>query len=459
MIHIIIHINDEFDLWRDKLLQNKNETTNVAFYFIQQNENYLLALKKIVDTIPDEDIVFYINNTENVLIINNSVDYILETFIKENVDILFSAEMICTIEEYNKYEEINRKINSKHKYVSSLGFIGYKKAVNECLSYSNPTEYYVSNADNTSIGLDTNTKIFMNMHLIDWKDIWFKNGQYYNRILETTPSIINFNLDSWKTNKQENIIPIIVEKIKSSLTHHLPLNINTYEQLSTSTKKQFEGVFEHTEETRQILSNIDKIIYINLDKRTDRLEEIKYELLRYGLNDITERFSAIPTPGRGIVGCTQSHLGVFKLAKERDYKNVLILEDDFVFISTKKEFYENLKNLFESNITFDVCMLAYSNCIKPLNTEYDFLMKTVEAQTASAYLVNHTIYDKFIELYEWTVPLLANTGKHWIYANDQIWKRLQKDPLVNWYCFKDRIGKQQDGYSDNSDQFVVVIEN
>ena len=102
MIHII-HINDEFDLWRDKLLQNKNETTNVAFYFIQQNENYLLALKKIVDTIPDEDIVFYINNTDNVLIINNSVDYILETFVKENVDILFSAEMICTIEEYNKY--------------------------------------------------------------------------------------------------------------------------------------------------------------------------------------------------------------------------------------------------------------------------------------------------------------------------------------------------------------------
>ena len=204
--------------------------------------------------------------------------------------------------------------------------------------------------------------------------------------------------------------------------------------------------------------NIERIVYINLDRSTERRKNIEEEIEKLNLSEKTERFPAI-LHKEGCVGCGQSHVAVLKMARDRGYKNILILEDDFVFISTKKEFYENLKNLFESNITFDVCMLAYSNCIKPLNTEYDFLMKTVEAQTASAYLVNHTIYDKFIELYEWTVPLLANTGKHWIYANDQIWKRLQKDPLVNWYCFKDRIGKQQDGYSDNSDQFTVVIEN
>jgi GR25 family glycosyltransferase involved in LPS biosynthesis len=150
---------------------------------------------------------------------------------------------------------------------------------------------------------------------------------------------------------------------------------------------------------------------------------------------------------------------VYKLAKERGYKNILVLEDDFVFILKKKEVYENLRKLFDEKIQFDVCMLAYNNTQTALPTEYDFLLKTVEAQTASAYIVNERIYDRLIELFEWAAPILNDTNEHWIYANDQIWKKLQNDPEVRWYCFKERVGKQQDGYSDNSEQYVEVIEN
>jgi GR25 family glycosyltransferase involved in LPS biosynthesis len=149
------------------------------------------------------------------------------------------------------------------------------------------------------------------------------------------------------------------------------------------------------------------------------------------------------------------------LAKQRGYTNILILEDDFIFLVNKKEFYENLHKLFiqQPPIKFDVCMLAYNNIRPPQSTEYDFLLKTVEAQTASAYILNESIYQKFIDLYEWAAPLLDQTGKHWIYANDQIWKTLQNDSEVKWYCFKERIGKQQDGYSDNSEQYMELQEN
>ena len=76
---------------------------------------------------------------------------------------------------------------------------------------------------------------------------------------------------------------------------------------------------------------IDKIIYINLDKRTDRKAEIEQELQHNNLR--FERFPAIQTP-EGCIGCSLSHLQVVKLAKERGYNNILILEDDFMFLSS-----------------------------------------------------------------------------------------------------------------------------
>ena len=46
---------------------------------------------------------------------------------------------------------------------------------------------------------------------------------------------------------------------------------------------------------------IDHIFYINLDKRADRRGEIETQLNAFGLS--YERFTAIETPGQGIVGC------------------------------------------------------------------------------------------------------------------------------------------------------------
>ena len=196
--------------------------------------------------------------------------------------------------------------------------------------------------------------------------------------------------------------------------------------------------------------NIDKIIYINLDHRTDRKAEIEGELEKFNLLDKTERYPAICVKEQGILGCTMSHLEVFKLAKARHYKNVLILEDDFQFLISKEEFEQQLTDFFTENIEYDVCMISY-NLIQSELTAYPFLLKVNEAQTASGYIVNHTMYDRLIQLFEEAIPPLRNTQYHWIYANDQIKKRMQ--PTSNWYCFKNRFGKQRDGYSDNSQKY------
>lgn len=194
--------------------------------------------------------------------------------------------------------------------------------------------------------------------------------------------------------------------------------------------------------------NIDHIFYINLDERVDRKNLIELELNNFDLK--YERFPAIKDE-MGIYGCGLSHLSVLKLAKERGYKNVLIFEDDFTFLVSKEEFETFLDQFFTYIDKFDVCMLAY-NTQREEATNHSFVKKIIESQSASAYLVNQHYYDKLIQLYEENMPKLKETGIHWVYANDQIWKQYQPDD--DWYQPSIRIGKQRADFSNIAERFV-----
>jgi glycosyl transferase family 25 len=198
-------------------------------------------------------------------------------------------------------------------------------------------------------------------------------------------------------------------------------------------------------------NNIDKIFYINLNRRIDRKEHIEKELNNFNLK--YERFEAIETPGCGIIGCGLSHLQVLKIAKERNYKNVLILEDDFQFIVTKEEFEKELHDFFELNLDYDVCFLSYRVLVAS-HTTYPNVNKVLESQTASGYIVSNKYYDSLIQLYETAIPLLEATRMHWLYANDQVWKELQRKD--NWFYLTKRIGKQIPSYSDNGECFIDI---
>ncbi len=199
-----------------------------------------------------------------------------------------------------------------------------------------------------------------------------------------------------------------------------------------------------------VSEHIGEIVYINLDRRTDRCAEMEAELERLGLT--ARRFSAVARRP-GIVGCGYSHLAVLKEARAKGLQNVLILEDDFEAVVPTAEFHAALQTFFSSAEAeeFDVLMLAYyAPHVAPVEGNPD-LVKVLEAQTASAYIVNQRFYDRLIELYEWAIPELERTGRHWEYANDQVWKRLQ--PAANWYACKGRLGKQRASYSDTAEQF------
>jgi glycosyl transferase family 25 len=183
------------------------------------------------------------------------------------------------------------------------------------------------------------------------------------------------------------------------------------------------------------------VYYINLEHRKDRNDHIKAELDKMRLK--YKRFNAIKHEC-GAVGCSRSHLEVLKLAKKQNLKNVLILEDDFEFLVNKQTFWNEIRTFYKKELDYDVLMLSYNiRKSTPFNNQ---LLKLLEVQTTSGYIVNQKFYDVLIKVLEDSIPLLESTRNEPIYAIDQIWKTVQ--PQNKWYAFKKRIGRQMKSYSD-----------
>jgi glycosyl transferase family 25 len=188
---------------------------------------------------------------------------------------------------------------------------------------------------------------------------------------------------------------------------------------------------------------LDRVFYINLDHRTDRRTEIESELETMALSSISERFPAIRHETIGGVGCGRSHIEVLKLAKERGYSQILVLEDDFMLTVDQETLEENLAQITDLN--FDVCLLSY-NLQNSRESGYPFMKRVLEAQTTSGYIVKSHYYDALIQVFSDAVVGFEQTNYHWIYAIDVAWKVLQARDT--WYCFNPRLGKQRPSYSD-----------
>jgi Glycosyltransferase family 25 (LPS biosynthesis protein) len=209
---------------------------------------------------------------------------------------------------------------------------------------------------------------------------------------------------------------------------------------------------------------VENIIYINLDYRTDRLEEIESELdlLRTHYPFMVERFPAI-SRDPGIIGCGYSHLNCIQYAKECGYPYVWIIEDDFTFTDDMENIMKMMIKLDELILykkeKLDVIFLAYNMIesepyIGVDGEPIEYLMKTTNCQTASCYIVCADYYDRLISNLQEGISMLEESGgiMHHLYANDQYWKSLQRSD--NWVCVKPRFGKQRGSYSDNSKCFM-----
>ena len=186
---------------------------------------------------------------------------------------------------------------------------------------------------------------------------------------------------------------------------------------------------------------VDRVFIINLSYRVDRRESILRELKKVGITNF-EFFSAIQPQNLkelqrinprflmerphwlkdtdswhylnyrlGALGCLLSHLEILKIALKRNYKKILILEDDALFTSNVKH-YANVAKAFSLQMRqkpFDLLYLGgthISNHLARLTTNIFRTRSTgstvgyIISRNKMQYIIDHAVqYGKEIDLF------------------------------------------------------------
>ena len=193
-----------------------------------------------------------------------------------------------------------------------------------------------------------------------------------------------------------------------------------------------------------------------MDARTDRRSALLKEFDRVGFpNDKIIRFPASSYNGCPNSGCLLSHANVLEMAYDMDLQNVLILEDDFVFIDDIQKIHADIKAFFELNISWDVVMLT--TCAAVVSEPTNQLISRISSSgNGAGYLVNRSMMLELSTLFKSNVENLYTTKQHWVYQNDILWKTIM--PSSQWYMFNHYLGYQKEGYSDLSqDQKIAIV--
>jgi len=185
-------------------------------------------------------------------------------------------------------------------------------------------------------------------------------------------------------------------------------------------------------------SYLPMIYYINLDHRTDRKDHLIDELRK--IDYPKQNICRIEASPGGSIGCTLSHIKTIEKFLESNQEKCIILEDDFTFYpNTKELFYKTINSVFDWNV-----IMLSSNIIQS-NPFSENLLKCVNAQTSSGYMLHRKFASTLLENFKESSTQLINGRPYETYALDQYWKRLQH---LNWYICNPKIGYQMESFSD-----------
>lgn len=220
--------------------------------------------------------------------------------------------------------------------------------------------------------------------------------------------------------------------------------------LKTCESKIEDPVYD--DNVKYIIEDILKYnLYINLEHRKDRKEQVEKELKNFGIKS-PKRLNAIKNK-KGALGCCRSHIKALNTAIEKDYPHILIFEDDVMFL-TPKDTYDKLDRVLKSNLNWDVIILGGYNKRPHKNINED-VVRVNNCQCANAYLLKKEYYKTLLENFKESEENLNKNKKENIYAIDQNWKKLQKKD--NWYLLKNSKVVQRPSFSDIENKNVNYI--
>lgn len=190
------------------------------------------------------------------------------------------------------------------------------------------------------------------------------------------------------------------------------------------------------------MDQFNNILYINLLHRTDRKIHVEQQLEQVGWKG--QRFNAIKMDN-GAIGCSISHLKCLQMAKDKNWDNVVIVEDDITFLDPPL-IKSKIKNFLNIHKNWDVLLLAGNN-VPPYQEVDETCIKVSHCQTTTGYIVQKHYYDVLINNIKTGLNyLLREPDKGIYYAIDKYWLKLQKKD--NWFLIIPLSVIQKPGYSD-----------
>lgn len=192
---------------------------------------------------------------------------------------------------------------------------------------------------------------------------------------------------------------------------------------------------------------IDLVIYINLNIRTDRRQETEAELARLNVPPSKIlRWPATRNTKNGAYGCSMSHVAVLEhISTLPDtVQNILILEDDFNFVSDTELITQSLSRFLAYPAdSWDIGLLSYD--ILQREVFNDFLSICLRTYNASGYLLNRTSLPKVLANFKEGLKGLLHTGEGKYYL-DIYWWHIMKDRKC--FYFNKPLGYQRKSYSN-----------
>lgn len=195
-----------------------------------------------------------------------------------------------------------------------------------------------------------------------------------------------------------------------------------------------------------------RVYCVNLDSRPDRWHESKREFNRLGFRANVKRFPGIVFSGTGPMsgraGCFSSFRAIIQKAKEENLENVLILEDDVLFIGDTLNVLEaSIAELSEKDWKMFYLGMAITDEFSdaPLSLAGDNLLRMQGGLCHHATAYHHSIYDKVLE----GIPSTDRIAE-WLIENESMERWLAENIQANYgvYCTNPMIATQRPSWSD-----------
>ena len=171
----------------------------------------------------------------------------------------------------------------------------------------------------------------------------------------------------------------------------------------------------------------DNIFCINLAKRKDRKDLLQPKLKKLGISVewfrgydgsllsqfVDENVPVLRTPG--YIGCLLSHLEVMKIALDRGYDKILILEDDIAIHKNIRTEFDIVINQMESDsVDWDILYIGHASFSEPYTLGFDDgnwtsinnhsynrkYTKTINSWACHGYALNRKAMEEILDYYD-----------------------------------------------------------